>query len=1107
MNELPPKDSTTNVNVLSPKDMMKVRHPDLFSDTQIDSGSIVPRDLFEYHLDTLTSRKQENQFEHFCRRLVEKEICPNIRGQTGPTGGGDSKVDSETYPVANEITERWWIGSPSAGTERWAFAFSAKKRWKPKVISDVDKILGTHRNYNRIFFITNQFVSDKNRANSEDELHKKAGIPVHIFDRTWIVEAVYKSDQSEFESYLAALGIDTERRKTTSDIGPRDTSRLRELEVLDKQISDTSRYRTARYQLVEDCLRCAILARSLERPRSEVEDRFKLAHRLSLEVGFNQQQLKIAYNRAWTAFWWYEDYIDFNNHYSKVEELVERTDLVVDVDLLFNLWMLLLPLSSNNQIKNIELNVEERTERLYGMLDVLAADTTRPTNALQAKTSLILLRTTLAFKRGNTDKVEKGWFELSELIDEVNSFTAYSVEHLYGLVRELGVYVDGTEFDKLYDKLTSLIRVRRSDGEAGQAYFQRAEQKLAQGKPYQAIEWYGRSEEMLTKKEYQKELIHTLLGESRAYESVDLHWAARIKALAAADISMSILIDEGHIIPEILSALNYIAWIELKLGRIPQILDTMTRAGFFASQLNLSTDQEHVYGEHLSNQDVVLGIHMLNVPFESLKAVSNLPSVLDRLGFSKARLALLYTLGHEQTILDEEPLFDSKHIPNLNDFFSQWKNQPIADQVNSQPVLADKDVVLLKSTILGSVIAVETPNNRTSIGLVETLLSAMESLLSTSNELNAFPYRENLSVKITVSEQYGETPHVDFHESGDYQVEVLHSSSLTIQTIDDRKLYSGWLRETIFGILTQILHFPNIKEWAERVINRERGLFRSITLVDSLTMNSNVFGDHNAMRLAEWFCDEDLSYEVLRDRHWFKPKSVNDENSIDTIEFGEDEPSSDLYDHERLKHTDRRILSPIDVQLWDRAKWKGTLFISYQGKPPVLGIMFENGEAGQAIFRKWFDRWGRIDVDNDLRVSIVRGVTTKNPAEYAVIIGPNLQRVQSTDKKIVMGISRILRMTPDSTASLEWFVSEYDKIGKYILIPAQLDMRSLSPVFLPDSIEIEKSEIVIRDAWQIGFNDPDITVFHKDDKPIIPSGIVDPPITKALARRWFNCRS
>jgi hypothetical protein len=68
--------------------------PELFSDSRLVEQPRLTREVFEYHLETLTSRKQEIEFEAFCRRLAEKELCPNLLPQTGPTGGGDSKVDS-----------------------------------------------------------------------------------------------------------------------------------------------------------------------------------------------------------------------------------------------------------------------------------------------------------------------------------------------------------------------------------------------------------------------------------------------------------------------------------------------------------------------------------------------------------------------------------------------------------------------------------------------------------------------------------------------------------------------------------------------------------------------------------------------------------------------------------------------------------------------------------------------------------------------------------------------------------------------------------------------------------------------------------------------------
>jgi hypothetical protein len=188
-----------NSQGLMPSDYMRARRPNLFSDSKIHRQARLSRPVFEHFLKTITSRKQEVDFEYFCRRLAEKEICPNLLPQTGPTGGGDSKVDSETYPVAREISIRWYEGQCNSGaaSESWGFAFSAKEHWRPKVQDDVRKIAGTRRGYKLIYFITNQAVRDKVRAEVETALHKKYRVKVRILDRTWIMKCVFEHDRMD----------------------------------------------------------------------------------------------------------------------------------------------------------------------------------------------------------------------------------------------------------------------------------------------------------------------------------------------------------------------------------------------------------------------------------------------------------------------------------------------------------------------------------------------------------------------------------------------------------------------------------------------------------------------------------------------------------------------------------------------------------------------------------------------------------------------------------------------------------------------------------------------------------------------------------------------
>lgn len=117
-----------------PKEVYKEWYPEQFSDSVIIREAEIDRNFFDYFLSTISSKSMEKDFEHFCQKIIEREVCPNLLSQTGPTGGGDSKVDSETYPVSEEITQTWFYGyGDRAGSERWAFAFSAKKSGEVKL--------------------------------------------------------------------------------------------------------------------------------------------------------------------------------------------------------------------------------------------------------------------------------------------------------------------------------------------------------------------------------------------------------------------------------------------------------------------------------------------------------------------------------------------------------------------------------------------------------------------------------------------------------------------------------------------------------------------------------------------------------------------------------------------------------------------------------------------------------------------------------------------------------------------------------------------------------------------------------------------------------------
>lgn len=1073
-----------------PQAVMRARRPHLFSDTVRSTRPVLAREVFEYHLDTLTSRKQEYEFEHFCRRLAEKEICPNLRAQTGPTGGGDSKVDTETYPVAAEVSDRWWIGEPSAGAERWAFAFSAKKTWKPKVEKDVQGILSTGRKYDRIYFFSNQFISDKKRAAAEDAL-SALGTPVHIVDRAWLVDKVFNNDH-------VALALATLQMQGGGEAaekpGPNDTERTAELEALDRQIADPTAYANAEFQLVEDCLHAALLARGLERTRAEIDGRFLQAARLAKKVDYRQQLMRVAYNRAWTAYWWFEDYDAFVVAYDEVEQHLGDSTRASDLERLVNLWQLLATAVFQSYISPEQAKLIERTQRLEQALEAAVKDGGRPNNALQARSDLWLMRMTQAFQRGDTDALDAGWRDLRAIITDAARHGAFPIERLAEIVREIGQLVDNDAYDHAYEEVVDAVRRLRSDAEAGQAYNERGVQKLKQNKPYEAIKWFGRAEGLLQQTPEQRGPLNiALIGSSSAYEASGLLWAARNKALVALERSLAPFNEDGEMARAALPCAQRLVWLELQLGRIPSILASMVLAHFIDTHLKLSDERRAALSEERQTQEGVLGIHLLNLRAEDFQAAAKLPDILERLGLTNAKLALLWALGRIDTILAEGYFEPGTDPLERTRFFEMWQDQPAGEQIRGTPLLMDGARAQLRSVVLGATFIADCPNDPVGVALAESVLGALEAFMATSDEDDVFPHREVTTITFHDGLKAGQKPLTQYErETGTFRID--YPSEIEFGSGKEMIRHIHWLRDTMGTLAAGAFVIRDVEAWMTRLGADENAFGRSVALGDMLTLSRNVFGYDPSFSLAAWSAPDDQTYPPERTTPWRVKERAPEPSAEKVMKFAEGVSPEDMFDKTTLRHDQRGVLSPIETPLWDAAKWRGTMFGQYPDMPPILALGYTNPQYGEQIFDGWKARWGEVDKNDDLRVAIITGVCRRNPSHYSIIIGPNPLR-QTNGRKLVTMLSRHQRMEPASLDNLNGFLERYYAYNAYFLTTAHM---SANPDFDP-KLFIQKSNLVVRPAWQIGPNDPDISVLRDGDDPIIPPDVADPPIRRAMA--------
>lgn len=1085
-------DEPDKSNRYRPADVMRARRPELFSDSMATSEAEISREAFELQLEYLTSKKLELDFENLCRRLAEKEICPNLIPQTGPTGGGDSKVDTETYPVAEEIAARWYEGSQPAATERWGFAFSAKKKWRPKAKSDIEAIAKTGREYTRLFFITSQFVKDKDRTTVEAELKTSTGIDVRVLDRNWILKCVFENGRLPIA--IDALHL-TKNLRPGKSVGPRDAAREVELKELENQIVDTNRYLGVQYQLAEDCLRAALLTRGLEHPRAEIEGKFDRAARIAEQVGNRQQLMRVAYNRAWTAFWWFNDRDSLWLHYKKVAEHTLKSDNANDLEQLSNLWMLLRVAVKRDGFKAPDLALETRTAELVSALESLSKDSSRRNNALWAKTNLAFVN--LHEAEGSPAKLAIVFTELREIVAQSKGLVSYPMDAVIDIAEELGQhFTENPEFDALFETVVETAQARNSDGAAGRILLKRGFQMQGSNKPYEAIRFFGRAQAKLGLRELRGELVAALAGSGQAYSSVGLYWAARAKFLAAANQALSEFSEHGKILPQTLVCLKRLVWAELQLGRVPCILRWMTVTSMIGQQLSLDESKAKALSEELTHQDRVLGILVLKSKLEDLSRLGFLPFHLEHQGLLNSWMALVYALGYEDELKAQSVIPANETPDQVRTFFLQWLSQPAAEEMPARPEYYLDATSAHSSTVIGCKILVEGTNDYHSIFLAERILASLEALLATSLDRDVMAHCAEFKIRLLATANEMPEPKVDFSDKEALPLVTVQYES-SPKSIESKG--PEWLTTLLIGILARIAFIKDFDKYAQRVFGDEEAIARALNFSESAIPVGNILGQNPQLRMPDIRTGtESPIFPLKRASSWDAGHTGPAAKPRMPGKPGKGPVPPELRDESKWKHTDRKVASVINIPLWDKAGWQATGYLIANDRPPVIAISFNDAAAGRQIFEHWRASFGKIDENEKIRLSIIGGINRAFPFHYRVSIG---SKIEIEDEKPVNMISRINQMSPDNSVNLDNFKRAFKAIGDYyFLVPAKFSGPTFSFDDLFLDLSIGKRVIEFRDAWQIAENDPDLMALRKGDDPIIPNGISDPPVRQALKK-------
>ena len=663
---------------ISPSRFMRQLRPEHYSDTEDHVLYVLDPGTLDHHLETITSRNQTHDFELFARKLCERTTCPNLRPQTGPEGGGDSKADSETFPVADEIS-RFYIGEPNSGRE-WAFAFSAKKRWAEKARHDVKGIVETGRPYDRIICVTSRFARAKDRANLEDELSREYGIPVTIHDRSWIVKEVIENDRKDLAFNYLKVG---ETRSDPFRLGPKDYSRAQQLAAIEKSIDDPEACRGAELQRVSDALVAAKLSRSLERPRTETDGRFTRAIRLAKADGTFRQQLEAQYESIWFAYWWFDDVQLLNGSYRAFEEQVLQSDHAANLELVCNLFQLLVNSVIHGFLTREDAQLDDRAAAIRAALKGAAANKTRPNNSLEAETSLLIIRQNFVLLDRKHDEMADIWSGYSDILSRAAGLGEFNAKRLVSMIEILGTVAgNDPDYNTRVEQLADFVSKRSSEAEGALVLLKRAKQ-LDTSERIDIIRLLGKAVIGLNKKEYTEQLVEALHLLMIAYRGAGLLWAARATcAMAAASIIIEG--EEDSTIPvTFVPTMKVWCWIALGLRHIPDFLFGIQMLNGALVTLPLAEESKEKVQNDIRALEYAFGSICLNLTDGELSQLSTLPDILEGLGLFMARAALLYTLGYAALLREDGSIPKAETDEGMTELFTMLASQPVAKQTQA----------------------------------------------------------------------------------------------------------------------------------------------------------------------------------------------------------------------------------------------------------------------------------------------------------------------------------------------------------------------------------------------------------------------------------------
>jgi len=417
----------------------------------------------------------------------------------------------------------------------------------------------------------------------------------------------------------------------------------------------------------------------------------------------------------------------------------------------------------------------------------------------------------------------------------------------------------------------------------------------------------------------------------------------------------------------------------------------------------------------------------------------------------------------------------------ISDLVNAAASQPAGSSLPKVPRLNQGYDFIAQTSTIGVRLEFFGGSGIEDILLCEGCVAAIESFLATAFSNKVWPKTEKLKVLVAIKDGIDE-PELNF-EPQVMKLSLGWPKKLSVLDASSVSGYGQYLVEFCTYVMAAVATMSDGTDSLEYMVTQENLFERTVSFSFAHFAQGRIFGQPMSS-LDDLSHLATKSYPPLEPLPVVVPRVLGKTKPVQAETHDGSEQNSDSFSPPK-KHGDLAVSSVINTHLWDKAGWGGVLYAHLgptDSRPPLLGLLFDNREMASAIFREWNDKFGRKDVEDRIRISIIRGINPDNAHHYRVHITQSIEAGKETvdAPKTMISVSRLNTMEPDNSVSLEGFLEQFARFGAFFLIPCIPSKEAGEPELLLNHSILSRN-LHVRQASEVGENDQDAVAVKDSD--------------------------